>query len=133
LDERRSDTKEQLVKIRITRRLALAGAGLALIAGGSGAYAASQDSRPEIQQERQALLDDLAKRLGVTSSALTDALKGALSDRVDAAVVAGRLTQAQGDSVKAAIQAGKFPFLGGIGLGFGMRPGPGFGVGRIGV
>jgi hypothetical protein len=121
------------MKARINRKMAVAGAGLALVAGGSGAYAATHGSGPttpqEAQQARQAFLDDLAKRLGVSSSALTTALKGALSDQVDAAVAAGHLTQAQGDKLKAAIQSGQAPFFGlpGLGLrGFGFG-GPGFG------
>jgi hypothetical protein len=121
------------MKARINRKVAVAGAGLALVAGGSGAYAATHASGPptpqQAQQARQAFLDDLAKRLGVSSSALTSALKGALSDQVDAAVSAGRLTQAQGDKLKAAIQSGQAPFFGlpGLGLGGVGFGGPGFG------
>src|SRR2546429_34233 len=103
------------MRLNINRRMALAGAGLALVAGGGGAYAASQGSSTDPQQERQAILDDVAKRLGVTSTALSDALKAALADRVDAAVAAGRLTQAEGDKLKAAIQSGRMPFFGGLG------------------
>ena len=111
------------MRLNINRRMALAGAGLALVAGGGGAYAASQGSSTDPQQERQAILDDVAKRLGVTSTALSDALKAALADRVDAAVAAGRLTQAEGEKLKAAIQSGRMPFFGG----FGVDHGPGFG------
>jgi hypothetical protein len=67
-------------------------------------------------------MQDVAKRLGVTEAALTDALKGAAGDQVDAAVAAGRLTKEEGDAIKARIQAGDaVPF-------FGRGPGgPGFG------
>ena len=104
------------MKPGINRRMALAGAGLALVAGGGGAYAATKGSSPDPQQERQAVLDGVAKRLGVTPAALSDAFKASLADRVDAAVAAGRLTKAQGDKLKAAIQAGQVPFFGGPGL-----------------
>ncbi len=106
------------MKRKINRRMAIAGTGLVLVAGGGGAYAASRDSSPpDPQQERQALLDDVAKRLGVTSTALSDALKAALGDRIDAAVAAGRLTQAQADALKARIQSGQ-GLIGPIGPGF---------------
>ncbi len=114
--------------LKINRKIALTGAGLALAAGGGGAYAATRDSSPTPQQEQQALLDDLAKRLGVQPSALTDALKAALGDRIDAAVAAGRLTQQEADALKAQIQSGQAPFLGVPGGGF--RGGHGFGFGR---
>src|SRR5262249_35291958 len=105
--------------LRINRRIALAAAGLALVAGGGGAYAATRASNPTPQQDAQAFLNDVAKRLGVTPAALTDALKAALSARIDAAVAAGKLTQAQGDALKSRIQSAQLPLLGpGVGFGF---------------
>jgi hypothetical protein len=77
--------------------------------------------------ERQAYLDDAAKRLGVDSSKLEDALKGAARDRVDAALAAGRITKDEAQAMKDAIDAGKLP-LGGPGLGFGFHHGRGFGL-----
>ncbi len=106
--------------IRIDRRIALVAVGLALAAGGGGAYAAVRATAPSPAQERQAFLDDLAKRLGVTSAQLTDALKGALEDRLQAAVAAGRLTQAQADELKSRIESGDGPFPG-VGPFFGGR------------
>ena len=76
--------------------------------------------------ERQAYLDNAAKRLGVTSAKLEDALKGAASDRVDAALAAGRITKAEAQAMKDAIDSGKLP-LGGPGLAPGFRHGFGFG------
>src|SRR4051794_27537181 len=116
--------------MRIHSKVAVAAAVLA-VAGGGAAYAATQrpaDPTPSSQQS--AFLQDAAKRLGVTQAALTDALKGAAVDQVDAAVAAGRLTSAQGDAIKAAIKAGRFPF-GGPGIGFGHGPGPGPGGGAL--
>ncbi len=95
-----------------------------VVAGGAvgGALAASGTFDPA--KERQAFLDDVAGRLGVTSSKLDQALKAAAIDRVDAALAAGRITQAQADAMKAAINAGRLP--GGAGPGFRA----GLGVGR---
>src|SRR5436305_7398934 len=93
-------------------------AGLA-VAGGGGAYAATQFGSP--QQENQAVLNDAAKQLGVEPSALSAALKKALENRVDEAVTAGRLTKAQGDELKQRIESGDVPLFGEPGFGFHER------------
>jgi hypothetical protein len=94
---------------------AAATAGLA-IAGGGAALAAEKLSSPS--DESQAVIDDAAQRLNVTPSALSDALKKALEDRVDAAVTAGRITKAEGDELKQRIESSDFPvFLGHSGYG----------------
>jgi polyhydroxyalkanoate synthesis regulator phasin len=95
-------------------------AGLA-VAGAGGAYAATQLGSP--QQENQAVLNDAAKQLGVEPSALSAALKKALENRVDEAVAAGRLTQAQGDELKQRIESGDVPLFGGPGFGHHERGG----------
>lgn len=87
---------------------AAATAGLA-IAGGGAALAAEKLSSPS--DESQAVIDDAAQRLNVTPSALSDALKKALEDRVDAAVAAGRITKAEGDELKQRIESSNFPFF----------------------
>ena len=97
------------------RLIAGAVAGLA-VAGGGAALAADQLGGSP-QQENQAVLNDAAKQLGVTPSALSSALKKALENRVDAAVAAGRLTKAQGAELKQRIESGDVPFFGGPGLG----------------
>jgi hypothetical protein len=90
-------------------------AGIA-VAGGGAAVAATQfGSSPK--EENQAILDDAAKQLGLQPSALGDALKKALENRVDAAVAAGRLTKAQGDELKQRIESGNVPFFAGPGFG----------------
>jgi hypothetical protein len=89
-------------------------AGLA-VAGGGGAYAATQLGSP--QQDNQAVLNDAAKQLGVEPGALSAALKKALENRVDAAVAAGRLTKAQGDELKQRIESGDVPLFGSPGFG----------------
>jgi polyhydroxyalkanoate synthesis regulator phasin len=91
---------------------------VAAIAGGSVAIAASGSSSPS--QESQAILNDAAQRLGISSSKLSAALKQALLDRIDAAVAAGRITKAEGDALKQRINSNEFPLLGGGGHDFGQ-------------
>lgn len=86
---------------------------MAFAAGGGAAYAASQSS----SNPRGAFLNDVARRLKVSPQRLTSAIKAAEIDRLDAAVKEGRLTRAQADAIKRAIQTKGPP------LGFG--PGPG--------
>jgi hypothetical protein len=115
-----------------SKRTLVIGAVVGLAAGGAvgGALAASGTFDPG--QQRQAFPNDAAGRLGVSSSKLEDAVKQAAVDRVDAALAAGQITQAQADAMKAAIDAGKLP-LGMPGLGFGFRGGgPGLGRGGLG-
>jgi hypothetical protein len=95
-----------------TRRKLLAGAAaVAVVAGGGGALAASKLNSPK--EESQAVIADAAGQLGITPAKLTDALKTALENRVDAAVAAGRLTKADGEAMKARIESGDVPLLGG--------------------
>lgn len=58
---------------------------------------------------------------GIEPSKLSDALKQALKNRVDAAVAAGRLTKEQGEALKARIEADESPLLFGGPGGFGHR------------
>lgn len=111
-----------------TRRIAIAVVAVAVLGGAGGAFAASQSSGPS----RQALLDDAAKRLNVTPQQLQSALQGAAIDQVNAAVAAGRLTQAQADAIKQRIQNGGGPPLFG-GRHAGMMVGPGRGLLGAGV
>lgn len=97
------------------RRKLVAGAVAALaVAGGGAAIAATQLGAGS---ESQAIVSDAAKQLGVSPTALSNALKKALQNRVDAAVAAGRLSKAEGDALKARIGSSAFPavpfFLGG--------------------
>ena len=104
------------VKAPSKRLMLIGGLTLAVVGGGVGvAIAASGPSSPSA--ERQAFLSDAANRLGVTSAQLQDALKQAAIDRVDAALAAGRITQAMADRIKQRIESGD------LGRGFGH---PGF-------
>ena len=103
--------------------IALVVLGAAGLAG--GAYAATQDSG----NPQQAIINDAAARLHVTPAQLTSALKQALIDRIEAAVKAGQLTQAQADAIKQRIEQSNGlplpfgPFFGGPGMhGLEMRP-----------
>jgi hypothetical protein len=95
---------------RSTKRKLAAGvvAGIA-VAGGGAAIAATQLGSPT--EESQTAINEAAKQLGVQPSALTNALKKALENRIDAAVAAGRLTKEQGDALKARIESGDVPLL----------------------
>lgn len=95
---------------KTTRRLAAGAAALLAVGGGGGAIAATKAGG---KPDQQAILDAAAKRLGVTSDALGGALAGALSDRLDAAVAAGELTQARADALKQRLEAGELPLFGG--------------------
>src|SRR5437016_5731686 len=113
----------------MTKKTIVVGIAAVAAIGGAvgGAIAASSDDSPAA--EKQAFLNDAAKRLNVAPQALEDALKGAAKARVDAAVAAGRLTKEQGDRLKGAIDAGRLGRL--FGGGGPDRAGHG-GPGRLG-
>jgi hypothetical protein len=103
---------------RHKRSVAAGAVALFAIAGGGAAVAATQSNSPQAQSN--AIVADAAGQLGVSSTQLSDALKKALENQVDAAVTAGRLTQAQATELKAHIEAGDVPL---VGLGPGGGPG----------
>jgi hypothetical protein len=92
------------------RKLKVLGASVVALAitGGGAAIAATKAWSPH--EESQAVIDDAAKQLGVTPSALSNALKKALENRVDDAVASGLLTKEQGDELKKAIESNDVPF-----------------------
>jgi hypothetical protein len=98
------------VERRLKRNLAIGAAGIAVLGGGGAAYAVTKAN----DNPRQAFLGDVAKRLNVTPDQLNNALKGAFDDRLQAAVKAGKLTQAQADAIKKKVAAagGGVPFIG---------------------
>ncbi len=91
------------------RKLAVAATGLVLVGGVASAVAATQETAGS---SRQAYVADVAKRLNVSSTALTSAMKAAEYDQIGVAVAAGRLTQAQADTLKQRVQRGELPSLG---------------------
>jgi hypothetical protein len=86
--------------------LAASAAALA-VAGSGAAIAATKAWSPH--EESQAVIEDAAKQLGVTPSALTNALKRALENRVDDAVASGLLTKEQGAELKKSIESNDVP------------------------
>ncbi|MDQ2983577.1 MAG: hypothetical protein M3R70_06605 [Actinomycetota bacterium] len=114
---------------RSTKRKVVAGSVAALaVAGGGAAIAATKLASPK--EESQAIVNDAAKQLGVQPSALSNALKKALENRVDAAVAAGRITKAQGEELKKRIESGDVPLFFGGPRGFHHGPGGPGGPGR---
>jgi polyhydroxyalkanoate synthesis regulator phasin len=101
------------------RKIVLGAVAALAVAGGGAAVAATQLGSPG--EESQAILNDAARQLGIEPSKLSDALKQALKNRVDAAVAAGRLTKEQGEALKARIEADESPLLFGGPGGFGHR------------
>ena len=93
-------------------------AALVVVVGAGAAVGATGALSPK--QESEAVVNDAAEELGVEPSELTAALKKALKNRVDAAVAAGRLSEAQGQAMKERIDAGEVPLVG-------FGPGPGHG------
>jgi hypothetical protein len=94
------------------------GAGVAAAAALAGGGAAIAADRLGSSSDSQAVVNDAAKQLGVTPSALSAALKKALENRVDEAVAAGRLTKEQGEELKQRIESGDLPLF------FGPHGGP---------
>jgi hypothetical protein len=82
---------------------------LAAVMGGGAAIAADRLSATE---ESDAIVADVAKQLGVDSAKVEAALEKALANRVDNAVAAGRLTEEQGEELKARIASGDVPLTG---------------------
>jgi polyhydroxyalkanoate synthesis regulator phasin len=96
-------------------------AALVVVIGAGAAIGATGALSPK--EESDAVVNDVAKQLGVQPNEVTAALKQALKNRVDAAVSAGRLTAAQAKELKARIDAGDVPLLG-FGLGHHGHGGP---------
>jgi hypothetical protein len=96
------------------RKIVATGAAALAVAGGGAAVAATGFDSP--QEESKAVIDDAAEQLGVESSELSDALKQAMENRIDAAVAAGRITEAQGDAMKERLESQEYPPLGGPGF-----------------
>lgn len=98
----------------LRRPLFIGAVVLAFAAASGAAYAASQSSN----NSRQAFLNDVAKRLNVSPQKLRSAINGALLDRLNAAVKAGKLTRAEANAIQQRIERGVPPFFGGPGMGF---------------
>jgi hypothetical protein len=91
-------------------KVAVAGIAVLAVAGAGGAIAATKLLTPG--ERSQAIVNDAAKQLGVDPAKLSDALKKALENQVDADVAAGRITKAEGDALKQRIESGEYPIFG---------------------
>jgi polyhydroxyalkanoate synthesis regulator phasin len=94
----------------VSRKLIVLGTALLAVIVVGGGIAATKALTPK--QQSQAVIDDAAKQLGVSPDKLSSALKQALKNRVDEAVKSGRLTKAQADRLKQAIDDGDAPLFG---------------------
>jgi hypothetical protein len=99
------------------RKLAIGATGLLVLGGAGAAYGVTQGGK----DEREAFLNDAAKRLNVTPDKLKSALQGAFEDRLDAAVKAGRLSQDEADAIKKKVEQAGAAGIPGPGFGFGER------------
>jgi hypothetical protein len=118
----------------LRRRAAIGIVGLAALGGGGAAVAASQSGGGSPAAQNQAIAADAAGQLGVSTTALTAAIKKAMIDEIEAQVTAGKLTKAQAAAIEARLanaDAPLFALAGGPGDrgGFehGHRGGPGGG------
>jgi AraC-like DNA-binding protein len=101
----------------LRHKLLVGAAALVAAASAGGAYAATQSG----SSPQQAFINDVAKRLHVSPTQLRSALKGALSDRLQALVKSGQLTQAQANRIVQQLeQGGRLPL-------FFLAPGARFG------
>jgi uncharacterized protein YidB (DUF937 family) len=109
----------------------IAAAGAIVLAGVLGAGAVmAQTPVPGTSTTGTTFLSRVAAKLGIDTSTLETAVKGAKTDEIDARVASGDLTQAQADALKQQIAnaPADAPFFGG---GFGDHR-PGRGPGGIG-
>ena len=119
--------KRRAIAASIAGALILSGAVLGTLAfsspSGSRVAAATPaaGSNAAPASGANSFLDDLAGNLGIDRATLDAALKKTGDQEVDAAVQSGRLTQAQGDRLKQAIDNGQVP----RGFRFGLPPGGG--------
>lgn len=109
------------MKSSVNRKLAIGAAAVLVLGGAGAAVAATHDGSGS---NRQAFVDDVAKRVGVSPGTLTAAMKAAAIDRVEAAVAAGHLSQAQATVIKQRIASGAGTHLFGLHYG-GRHDGPG--------
>jgi hypothetical protein len=114
------------VTSRPSKRIVAVVAAAALL--GLGGVALAQTQRDDHAVQRQAFLDDTAKRLGVDSSDLEQALRDATIAQIDKALGDGAITKEQADRMKERIQSGDGPLFG-LPLERGFRGHGGFGPG----
>ena len=121
---------EKHTRIKLVAGSAVA---LALVVAVTATVAIAASNVLTANDRGQAVIDDAAAELGVEPSALEEALRQGLKNRVQEAVDAGTLTEEQGVDLEQRIESGDAPLFGG----FGRFHGPGgdgehVHVGRLG-
>ena len=104
--ERVTNRRTTTIVVGIVAAIMAISTGVAVAGGGLGSAT-----------EKQAFLNDVAKRLDVTPAELKAALAGAYAARIDAAVAAGKITKEHADAMKQRAKEGELPLLGGRGHG----------------
>lgn len=108
----------------MTKKGLLALAVAAVVAGGTGTAIAAGTGALASKPTEDAWVVALAKKLGTTPDKLVEALQGVATDKIDALVKAGTITQAQADKLKARVaETGGLGFRGGFGGKGGFGPG----------
>ena len=93
--------------MRSRRRLLAGGAAALVVVFGAGAaLGASGATNPA-----SSFLGDVAKKLGISEEKLTDAIKAAQIDRIDAAQARGDITKEQADALKEQVRNGTAPTI----------------------
>ncbi len=109
---------EKHTRIKLVAGSAVA---LALVVAVTATVAIAASNVLTANDRGQAVIDDAAAELGVEPSALEEALRQGLKNRVQEAVDAGTLTEEQGAELEQRIESGDTPLFGG----FGRFHGPG--------
>ncbi len=103
-----------------TRRTLVIGAVVLAVMVGAGAAIAATTKVFDPKEEQEAFQAAVAEKLGVTTAELEDAYKEAALERLDAAVAAGRITEAEAAAIREGIESGDFLGPHGFGFGFGL-------------
>jgi hypothetical protein len=96
------------------RKIVVASVAVVAVVGAGAGIAATKLGSP--QETSKAVIDDAAGQLGISPAKLSDALKKAYENQIDAAVAAGTITKERGDTLKARIESSDYPPIG-FGLG----------------
>jgi len=106
-------------RLATRRTLVICAVAVAVVAGAGAAIAATSKVF-DPKEEQEAFQAAVAEKLGVTTAELENAYKQAALERLDAAVAAGRITEADAAAIRARIESGDFLGPPGFGLGFGF-------------
>ena len=100
------------MRVDVNRSRLLSFLLVAFVVAIGGAAAVAAATGDDWATHQQAVLDDAAGQLGVSSADLEKALKTAELKQLDAAVKAGTISQEDADRLKQAIESGEAPLFG---------------------